>query len=215
MTKAAMTLTLPTAFAYLLLVGIEPAEAQRAPAPTVHFYAAPGPEGTQHSDNLICSQQYPCSPQGAIMACHSQPYSMCAVHLADGLYLNAGINIFHFKAIHVMGNCGGPQNVILRNSQPNTAIVWVQDHSTGIFTCLTMDVAPGTANVSAIAGRQHTIIDYGTVMFGPMTQHVTMSLFSVASCIAPIWIIGGGPVLESADDFSYAEHTCEVRFASP
>src|SRR5262245_19388749 len=207
MTKAAMTLTLPTAFAYLLLVGIEPAEAQRAPAPTVHFYAAPGPEGTQHSDNPICSQQYPCSPQGAIMACHSQPYSMCAVHLADGLYLNAGINIFHFKMIHVMGNCGGPQYVILRTDQPGTAIAWVQDHATGIFTCLKLD-APGVPHVTGIAGRQQVIVDYGNIIFGQMSQHVAMSFFSVASCTGTAWIVGGGPVIGNADMLSYVHTAC-------
>ena len=161
MTKAAMTLTLPTAFAYLLLAGIEPAEAGGAQVPMDTFYAAPFAV-----DNEYCNQMQPCSIEGAVMACQASWKYLCLINVSDGLYMNPRVNIAHYKFVQIYGNCTNPLAVILRTSIPNTATVWVQDHATATLRCMRLDSQDGVTGVMAIAGRQHAIIDYGLISFG-------------------------------------------------
>jgi len=199
----ASRITIPAAFLYLLvMLGGEPAEAQRATTLVAHFYAAPGAP-----DNPTCPLAQPCSPQGAVMACQGQLITSCAIHLADGLYLNPGINVFHFRNVHLVGNLGGPQNVVLRATISNSTIAWVQDHATLTITGVTMDKSAGVQNVTGIAGRQHVILDYGVIMFA-VDIHVAMSLFGVASCIGNVWIAGGGAVNATADGTSVLVTDC-------
>lgn len=184
----------------------DPAAAQRAALPTKHFYAAPGA-----SDNPTCPINQPCSPQGAVMACQAQPFDVCNVYLADGLYLDPGLNVYYHKVIAIIGNCNVPQNVVLRATIPSSTLVWVQDTSIVRVMCMQLDSAPDVTGVIGIGGRQHIINDYETVIFGPLPggTHVSMAEFSISSCIPPVWIIGGGPLRGSADNLSKLNLGCQ------
>ena len=203
---------IPEAFAYLLLaltLGNGPAEAQQAPPTVAIFYAAP-----EVPDNPTCPQMQPCSPQGAVMACQAQWIYLCAIFLADGLYLDPAINVYHYKFVEFFGNRNQPQNVVFRATASNTTLMIVQDHATMSVVGATFDSAPGVTNVHGIIGRQHVIIDYGLVIFGALAAnslHVTVSQFSIATCTGPIWIIGGGPLRDVADSISQVNHNCPIN----
>jgi len=87
------------------------------PACANTFFAAPGA-----TDNGQCTRAAPCTPQGAVLACHAQSGSVCHVQLADGIYLDPEINIFYYRFISVTGNCDSPQAVVLRATKPGILV---------------------------------------------------------------------------------------------
>jgi hypothetical protein len=203
-----MVRTILTTFLYLpLALGVS-AEAQQASVPNAIFYAAP-----DAADNPACSQTLPCSPQGAVMACQAQWIYLCPIFLADGLYYDPAVNVFHYKFIEFFGNRVQPQNVVFRATRSSTCLIQVQDHATMSAIGLTLDSADGVTGVIGICGRQHVIIDYGIAIFGalPGGMHVNIAQFSIATCTGPVSIIGGGPLRNNADTLSQANDNCPIN----
>jgi hypothetical protein len=195
------------AFAVLLLLGGAPTQAQRAQQPAAVFFAAPGA-----SDNPTCAQMQPCSPQGAVMACQMQWIYLCGILLADGLYLDPAINIYHYKFIQFQGNLQYPQNVVFRATLSNSTLMTVQDHATMTVTGVRMDSADGVTGVIGIGGRQMIITDYGLVNFGalPGGWHVYIEQFSIATCNQPVRIDGSGSLRVGVDNTSQSRILCPV-----
>jgi hypothetical protein len=191
-----------------MLLNNVPAEAQRAQSPVAIFYAAPG-----EPDNPICSQPQPCSPQGAVMTCQAQWVYMCRIYLADGLYLDPAVDVYHYKFIIFEGNRSTPQTVVFRATKSNTTLINVQDHATMQVSGVTMDSDNDVTGVWGIAGRQHVIVDYGLVIFGalPDRPHVSMEQFSIGTCNEPVRIIGGGPLRAITDSISQSRILCPVN----
>jgi hypothetical protein len=140
-----------------------------------YLYASP--TGT----NDECSRERPYTAQAAANTCQEKSRDMCTVHLADGVYVDPAIDIHYYRGITIKGNCEAPQNVVLRATKPG-ALISIQDHTIGILGCLTLEATvPGTAG---LLGRQHVIIDYDRMIFGPMSggTHIALTEFSIASC---------------------------------
>lgn len=206
-------ITLLTALAFLTL----PAEAQRAPQPLAKFFASP-----IAFDNPICSQAQPCTPQGAVMACQSQWMPLCAVFLAPGVYIDPGIDVYHYKFIQFFGNinftngtlaCNDSTSVVLRANTNNTVILRGQDHATVSASCLTMDSAPGVVGVTAISTRNFVIADFMRIIFGalPNGLHVSLTYQSVSYCIVDATVVGGGGLRTWVDGSSELVMACTVH----
>jgi hypothetical protein len=201
---------IPEALAVLLLLLDGPAQAQRAPLPVATFYAAPGA-----SDNPLCPQMQPCSPQGAVAACDAQWIYRCIVYLAPGLYLDPMIDVTHGRFVQFFGArindvCYEPQNTVLRATLSDSALIQVQDHATMAITCAQMDAAPGVTGVIGIAGRNLIVADWGNIVWYPLTEHVSMAAGSHSYCTAKSWTVGGG-LQTSADDTSRINVTCPIN----
>jgi hypothetical protein len=178
--------------------------------PSANFYAAP-----ETTDNPECSLQRPCSPQGALRACRSQPIEQCVISLTDGLYDDPEINIYYHRLVKLTGNCSNPNAVVLRATKHDTTLVWIQDHAIGIIECMTLDsTAKGTI---AIAGRQHVIIDYRDIVFGDTNggHHLSMTEHSIANCVGPNTISGGAHIHAGVSDMSNLIMNCHWHLSAP
>jgi hypothetical protein len=173
----------------------------------IAFFVA-APDGT---DNGECTE-HPCSPQGAVNACSS---GICNIRLQPGVYLDPAVNIYYHRTISLSGDCDAPGAVIFRNTKPGTALVSVQDHAIGTVSCLAMESeSTGTVGIS---GRQHTIVDYDRVIFGPMAggTHVGVTESSIASCIGPVWITGDAHFHAAAVYQSKLNLNCSITLMEP
>jgi hypothetical protein len=163
-------------------------------------------------DNATCDQANPCTAQGAFMRCHLDfpPGDVCNIQLADGDYINPGINVFYYRFANFTGNCANPSSVRLIGTTPGT-LVWVQDHAVGIIGCVRFEGHVG--GVSAIATRQHVIVDYYNLVFGNMPggTHVSVNELSIASCGSTVKIAGDGVVHASAGKFGILNLPCEMN----
>ena len=172
---------------------------------STYLYASP--TGT----NNECSQERPCTAQAAVKACQEKSRDICAVHLADGVYIDPAINIYYYRAIMIEGNCEAPQNVVLRATKPGGALIMIQDHAIGVLRCLALEASvPGAAG---IVGRQHIIADYEHVIFGPMPggTHVALTEFSIATCLSSVFITGDARVHANVLYFSKLNMmTCQM-----
>jgi hypothetical protein len=56
------------------------------------------------------------------------------------------VNIYYHRTIGISGDCSNPY---ARATTPNTALVWIQDHATGIVGCLALE--PETTGTIGIA----------------------------------------------------------------
>ena len=109
---------IPAALAFwIACLGCAPAGAQ--------YYVAPS--GT---DNGVCTEAQPCTPQGAVKLCF-QPDG-CRIDVADGDYPNPAIDIFYRRTVLMIGNCNNPAAVRLHATQPNAVLITVQDHDSSI-----------------------------------------------------------------------------------
>src|SRR5262249_19625647 len=108
--------------------------------------------------------------------------SVGVIEILAGIY-DEPIDIAHRTFVYLAGDCSDYSAVTLRAPQPGT-IVWVQDRTTAIVSCLTMEAAPGVEGVNGIATRQFTIADCNRVRFGPMPggTHLVASETSKLSC---------------------------------
>jgi gas vesicle protein len=178
--------------------------------PSANFYAAP-----ETIDNPECSLQRPCSPQGAFRACRSQLIENCVISLTDGVYDDPEINIYYYRLVQLTGNCSNPNAVVLRATKDNTTLIWIQDHAIGIIECMTLDsTAKGTI---AIAGRQHVIIDYKDIVFGETNggHHLSMTEYSIASCVGRNTISGGAHIHAGVSDMSKLNMSCQWHLSAP
>lgn len=181
-------------------------QAMDAAQTTGTYYAAPN-----GVDSTSCTQATPCTAQGAFMRCHlDQPQGdVCNIQLADGDYINPGINVFYYRFANFTGNCGNPSSVRLIGTQAVT-LAWVQDHAVGIFGCMRFEGF--VSGVNGILGRQHVIIDYYSVVFGNMPggTHVGMNEFSIASCGSSVTIAGNTVVHAGASKLSIINLPCTI-----
>jgi hypothetical protein len=170
------------------------------------FIAAPAGD-----DNGACTQDRPCSPQGAVNACPMG--AVCNITLQPGIYPDPAMNIHYHRTISIGGDCSNPQAVIFRATTPHTALIWIQDHATAIVGCLALESE--TTGTTGIAGRQHIIADYEKMIFGPMPggTHVAMNEFSIASCIGQNWIVGDAHVHIGASNHSKINLGCNITLA--
>src|SRR5262245_46044872 len=196
----------PTAHAFLILLfllAVPPAVAQQSAA----FYVDPFGSGTQ------CTPASRCTLQTAMSSCYAQTAQICSISLNDGVYVDPTDNIYYYRAIQLVGNCGAPQNVVLRAATPNTALIWIQDHAIGRVECLTLEAHVN--GITGIMGRQHVIADWGTVRFGamPLGYHVFMNEFSIGSCVGPVWLTGGAAAHVNVSNSSKVNIGCNVNAA--
>jgi len=80
---------------------------------------------------------------------------------------------------------------------------------------MTLDsTAKGTI---AIAGRQHVIIDYKNIVFGETNggHHLSMTEYSIASCVGPNTISGGAHIHAGVSDMSKLNMSCQWHLAAP
>jgi hypothetical protein len=166
-------------------------------------YASPSGDANQ-----VCSEAQPCSPQGAVLACNHHAYELCKVSFAPGVYLDPEIDIYYYRVVHLTGDCKAPQSVVLRATRQST-LIWVQDHAIGSIHCMTLDA---TATATAIAGRQHVIIDYDTLKFGDMLggTHIALTDNSIASCAGTIWLTGNAHVHANVTSRSQLNLGCAI-----
>jgi len=180
--------------------------ASAVPAAATYFAA---PNGI---DNPTCSPSAPCTAQGAFMRCHLDmpPGGVCNIQLADGDYVDPGINVFYYRLAALTGNCANVGAVRLIGTTP-TALIWIQDHSIGIVRC--MQLVAFVGGVVGIAGRQHVIIDYDRIVFGNMTAGVQIALsdHSIASCLGPVTIAGNAAMHAIVGAFSKLNLSCDVN----
>jgi len=188
------------AFLTLPLFAPSPAAAQ------AYFSVSPNGNGSE------CVSASPCALHTAIAGCYAQAVNVCDLQLSDGVYPDPGVNIYYYRNIRLTGNCYAPQNVILRAMTPNTTLVWIQDHAIGVVRCLTLDTYVG--GTFGIAGRQHIIADWDTIMFRAMPggAHVALNEFSIGSCLGQNWVLGGGIAHITAANSSKANIGCSIYF---
>ena len=160
-------------------------------------------------DKGPCSESEPCTPRGAAEACHGQPAEVCWVYLADGVYQSPEIDLFYYRFTLVQGNCSHPENVVLRGMTTENLIT-VQDHAIAHVRCMTLEAAPGVSGVNGIATRQHIILDYDNLIFGPMPDgtHLSGGGHSIANCVGPVWLTGGAKVHAHIADYSKLNLGC-------
>jgi len=174
---------------------------------TGQYFASPS-----GSDANDCSRAAPCTAQGAFMRCHlDQPQGdACNIKLLDGDYINPGINVFYYRFASFEGNCGNPSSVRLIGTTAGT-LFWVQDHSIGIIGCVRFEGF--VSGVSAIATRQHVIVDYYNLVFGnmPAGTHVSVSEFSIASCGSTVIIAGNAVVHARVGKLGILNLPCEMN----
>lgn len=172
------------------------------------YYASPS-----GVDNNACSQAQPCTPEGAYVLCHiTEPTGdLCEIQLADGTYLDPGINLYYYRFATLRGNCSNPSSVTLVNTKPGMALIWVQDHAIAAVKCLRLEGHVG--GTSGIVARQHVIVDYDNLIFGNMPggSHISMNDFSIASCTGPVAIAGNATVHAAASNLSKINLGCEMN----
>ena len=160
--------------------------------------------------NGQCTEERPCSPQGAVDACPMG--EICNIALQHGVYEDPAINMYYHRTITMTGDCNDPHAVVFRATKPNTALVWVQDHVTAGLSCLTLDsMATGT---TGIAARQHAIADYVSIVFGQFSEgtHILVNELSIASCMSKAWISGSAKSHVVASYLSKINLGCAVDF---
>jgi hypothetical protein len=187
-----------------LLAWSHPAGAQQST--TLHA----APSGTINPE---CTVAQPCTVQTAVERCAERAPQVCHVMLANGVYPDPAVNIYYYRFVNLIGDCAGPQNVVLRATQANSTLVWVQDHAIAAVRCLTLDAT--APHVLGIAGRQHVIVDYDTLMFGPLGTAISMTEFSIASCLGNNWITGSATAHVHASSLSKINLNCSVNIALP
>jgi hypothetical protein len=196
-----------TALAFLALAFFLPTSPAVAQS-SATFYVDPFGSGTQ------CTLANRCALPTAMSSCYAQAVEICNINFNDGIYVDPGVNIYYYRAVQLVGNCSAPQNVILRATIPNTALIWIQDHAIGIVQCLTLEAHVN--GVSGIMGRQHIIADWGNIIFSimPLGIHVFLNEFSIGSCVGPVWLRGGAMAHVAVSNSSKANIGCQVNAAS-
>lgn len=176
--------------------------------PDYTFFASPS-----GGSNGQCTQALPCSPQGAVDACPIG--SNCTILLQPGLYVDPAVNMYYHRTFYMIGDCNDPNAVVFRATQPNTPLVFIQDHSTGRIGCLTMDSR--TTGTSGLFGRQHAIIDYFDIAFGymPSGRHVALNEFTIATCLETVWITAPTALHAGAWNLSKLNLNCEINLVQP
>jgi hypothetical protein len=194
---------IPAALAFwIACLGCAPAGAQ--------YYVAPS--GT---DNGVCTEAQPCTPQGAVKLCF-QPDG-CRIDVADGDYPNPAIDIFYRRTVLMIGNCNDPAAVRLHATQPNAVLITVQDHATAGLRCMTFDAEPTATGVTGVMARQHVIVDYNMIGCGPLPGGVCFSAneFSNVSCTQPSWLTGDFTTYIVAGNFVKLNVHCEINTVIP
>jgi hypothetical protein len=177
-----------------------------AEAQIYNFVASPSGD-----ENGQCTQTHPCSPQGAVKACPMG--AICNIALQPGVYADPAVNMYYHRTIAITGDCNDPHAVVFRATRPNTALVQLQDHVIGGVSCLRLDSV--TTGTIGIAGRQHAIGDYASIVFGQMPGgvHIAMNELSIASCLSTASIEGNARVHVLALNLSKVNIGCEVNLA--
>jgi hypothetical protein len=91
--------------------------------------------------------------------------------------------------ILIDGKCNAPEK-LLRATKPGTNIIMVKDHAIAVVNCLSIDATETATGVGGVVARQHTVIDYDTIIFGllPGGTHVSLTEYSIASYLRSAWI---------------------------
>jgi hypothetical protein len=176
--------------------------------PHYTFFASPSGD-----NNGQCTQALPCLPQAAVEAC---PFgSACTILLQPGVYVDPAVNMYYHRTFYMIGNCDDPNAVVFRATQPNTPLVFVQDHATGRVGCLTMEST--TTGTSGLHGRQRAIIDYFDIAFGGMRsgRHVALNEFAIATCSETVWITAPATLHAGVWNLSKLNMACEVHLVHP
>jgi hypothetical protein len=135
--------------------------------------------------------------------------TVSTIHFADGIY-NGQINIFYWRFVVLEGNCANPQSVSLRPTANNQAIVWGQDGAIAHVQCFELN-GNGFSGITALAGRQWSIIDFGWLYFAGLSGGIGASVnTSTASCVNPIYIDSSMSIFASASNNGYLNMPCLV-----
>jgi len=115
--------------------------------------------------------------------------------------------------ILIDGNCNAPEKLVLRATKPGTNIIMVQDHAIAVVNCLSIDATETATGVGGVVARQHTVIDYDTIIFGllPGGTHVSLTEYSIASCLRSAWITGDAAYHARATYFSKLNLGCQIN----
>jgi hypothetical protein len=165
-----------------------------------------------NDSNGCTSATSPClTVQGAIGKVSQG--SIAAIWIGPGRY-DDPINIYYYRAIAISGDCTNRASTVLSRTTPGV-IVWVQDHSIGSVSCLTLE--SGGSGVAGIATRQFGILDYGQLRFGAMPggTHVAATDMSKVNCGNENEIAGGATAHVSAGDLSSFYLPCTINVVAP
>lgn len=84
------------------------------------------------------------------------------ITLAHGTYTtSAGWNIFYYRTVNIVGDCGAPTTVVLHLAGNNLASITAQDHALVTINCVTFTT--NGSNNTVLATRQLAISDLDNV----------------------------------------------------
>jgi hypothetical protein len=194
----------------LLLLGGEPAQAQRLRSSTaVTFYAAP--DGTDFGNDCR-SQQNPCTPKGAHRVAFRDwdfADSGCTIRLRDGSYKGDAASILiagqyvgaHLCQVygHVDENdiCTDATAVVFDVPAGNAAFD-LQDLMMTSIACITVQ----GANAIGFHARQYALFDLAYINCGAISQCLSLSGHSSANLVGDIWISGNATGFIAANQHS-------------
>jgi hypothetical protein len=206
----AHTLVLEAIVFLLLMLGSEPAQAQRLRASTlVTFYAAP--DGKDEGNDCR-SQQNPCTPQGA----HGVAFrdwdfagSRCLIRLRDGIYKGEAARVSlsgQYVGTHLCGVYGHvDENDVCTDA---TAVVFdvpagraafdVQDLMMTSIACITVQ----GADAIGFNGRQYALFDLAYINCGAISQCLSLTAHSSANLVGDTWISGNATGFIAANQHS-------------
>ena len=199
----------------LLLAGCGPAQMPE------HLQLYVSLKGT---DDSTCTERAPCrSLRRAIDVVPGGAIGI--VNVAAGTYEEAPprpgwpvvpiANVYYHRVVWLVGDCKHPTTArITKNG--NTAFS-AQDETIMAVRCFKIEAADGVTGAIGIAGRQHSIIDYGDVEFAalPGGADVDVTEFVIAGCIGPVSITGDAKTHVHASFYSKVNLGCRHALPAP